>query len=260
LPRKLISLPHPQHTLRPSPRSLPPLPPPTPPRPTPAPQDPLSTQGRTLQDFDHVKKELTIEEAQEGGVEGSVIRNTNPGLQSVLSALGSEEAAAAFKAGGGGRRAEATRALAEAKVAAQKQREQGAAAGGGGGAGAKAGPAAQAQAQAQPGGDWRLRAPEKRHEHSFKPGAVTWDTDDYIAAGPEKKRKGGAGGQEAEAPGGKGAAAAAATAGGGKPSPQQWWEEHYKVRGPRCVPSAARVLQPARWPADPAALCPQLVP
>lgn len=177
-------------------------------------------QGRTLEDFDHVKKELTIDQPEE---DAGVIRNTNPQLQSVLSALGTAEAAQAFKAGGGGKRAEAARILAEAKLAAQKKKQEAAAQGSKGdkqAAGAPAGAAAGAAAAAGPAGDWRLRAPDKKHEYTMKPGAATWDTDDHISgAGADKKRKAGA------APD-----ADAQPSTSGRPSPQQWWEQHYKVK------------------------------
>jgi peptidyl-prolyl cis-trans isomerase-like protein 2 len=154
-----------------------------------------------------------------------VIRNTNPQLQSVLSALGTAEAAQAFKAGGGGKRAEAARILAEAKLAAQKKKEEAAAQAQGSkgdkqAAGAAAGAAAAGPAAAGPAGDWRLRAPDKKHEYTIKPGAATWDTDDHITgAGADKKRKAGA------APD-----ADAQPSTSGRPSPQQWWEQHYRVK------------------------------
>ncbi|GIL92386.1 hypothetical protein Vretifemale_19860, partial [Volvox reticuliferus] len=157
-------------------------------------QDPLNLSGRTIDQFDHVKRQLTLdedEEGAEGAAAGSSIRNVTEDMKRVLGALNTQDAKAAFASGGGGKRAEAARLLAEAKLKA---------AGGGGGAATAAGaPAGQAHdrqamttstsgqavsAATGPasanadtgGGDWRLRAPERSQDMpSFKPGTVTWD-------------------------------------------------------------------------------------
>ncbi len=159
-----------------------------------------------------------------------------------------QEAKEAFDSGGGGKRAQMARILAEAKLKAAggpaaaaaggaTGTEAGAAGGqahdrqgSGAAAAAAAGPAAAAAAAG--GGDWRLRAPDRSQDMpKFKPGAVTWDTDDYVkpaAAG------GGAGGKKSSAAGAKPQAAAAppssSDANGGKPSPAEWYERAGHVK------------------------------
>jgi peptidyl-prolyl cis-trans isomerase-like protein 2 len=176
-------------------------------------------------------------------------------MKRALGALGTQEAADAMARGGGGKRAEAKRLLAEAKLkggggsgAAAKAAAAGKPAGGGGAAGS-AGAAAAAAAppggEGGGGGDWRLRAPAASREMpTFKPGAVTWDTEDHTAAAEAaakasaaRKKKGGGGGSG----GGGGAAGPAAgpavgPGGGdagrnaGKPSPKEWYEAAGRVK------------------------------
>ncbi|GIL92325.1 hypothetical protein Vretimale_19576 [Volvox reticuliferus] len=238
-------------------------------------QDPLNLSGRTIDQFDHVKRQLTLdedEEGAEGAAAGSSIRNVTEDMKRALGALNTQDAKAAFASGGGGKRAEAARLLAEAKLKA---------AGGGGGAATAAGaPAGQAHdrqamttstsgqagsAATGPasanadtgGGDWRLRAPERSQDMpSFKPGAVTWDTDDYVkpvaAAGGGK---GGSGTGKANGAGGAAATAAAAAAGssdanGGKASPAAWYEAagHVKyVESASTTGAASRSFTSTAW-------------
>lgn len=101
----------------------------------------------------------------------------------------------AFNKGGGGRRVEAARLLAAAKAAAagkEAKKASGAATTGAADAAAadtsaSAAPApapsavGPAPASTSGGGDWRLRAPERSTAGpSFKPGALTWDTEDQV--------------------------------------------------------------------------------
>jgi peptidyl-prolyl cis-trans isomerase-like protein 2 len=168
-------------------------------------------------------------------------------MKRALGALGTQEAAEAMARGGGGKRAEAKRLLAEAKLkggggaaaaAAGSKPTSGSAAGGSGSAVAPA-PAGGG------GGDWRLRGPAaNRDMPAFKPGAVTWDTEDHTAeavaaaaakAAATRKKKGGGGGG---APGAKAAAAAQGPASGGdgggrnagKPCPKEWYEAAGRVK------------------------------
>ncbi|GFR52819.1 hypothetical protein Agub_g15442, partial [Astrephomene gubernaculifera] len=246
-------------------------------------QDPLNLSGRTIDQFDHVKRQLSLdEEDEEGGAAGaSSLRNTTEDMKRALAALNSQEAKHAFASGGGGKRAEAARLLAEAKLKAA-----GGAGGGAGsqagGAGAGAGAAAAERQGAAPsssgqagagagtgadgggggGGDWRLRAPDRSQElPTFKPGAVTWDTDDHIApsaataAGgannPNKTNKGkqqqqgGAAGKQQPA-----AAPASSDANGGKPSPSQWYEAagHVKyIESASTTGAASRSFTSTAW-------------
>jgi peptidyl-prolyl cis-trans isomerase-like protein 2 len=127
-------------------------------------------------------------------------------------------------AGGGGKRAEAKRLLAEAAV--RRGSAAAAAANGGSkqqqqqpaGAGSKTGTAAAAAGEK----DWRLTAPAKQKLPDFKPGAVTWDTDDYsTAAGAKQLQKQQA--QKAAAAGGAAGAAAIAA----RPNPKAWYDDHH---------------------------------
>eukprot|EP00887_Chlorella_sp_A99_P008218 scaffold12.g8218.t1 len=105
-------------------------------------QDPLNLSGKRMEEFDHVKKELAVEDDEE-----RVAREADPlfgikvaseDTQRILGALNTKEAEAAMAAGGGGRKAQAERLLAEAKAkaaakaapacAAKQQQQQAAAA------------------------------------------------------------------------------------------------------------------------------------
>ena len=81
-------------------------------------QDPLNLDGRMLDKFEHVKKGHEID-TRGGGVgdpdDSLNSRAMSADIKRVLEKLGTEDAAAALKSGGGGRRAEAERILAEAK-------------------------------------------------------------------------------------------------------------------------------------------------
>eukprot|EP00879_Flechtneria_rotunda_P018101 GHRR01018979.1.p1 GENE.GHRR01018979.1~~GHRR01018979.1.p1 ORF type:complete len:477 (+),score=141.25 GHRR01018979.1:219-1649(+) len=203
-------------------------------------QDPLNVSGRLISDFHHVKHELAADDDEETeGVKASSLRNVNQDMQRALGALGTQEAQEAFRAGGGGKRAEAKRLLAEAAV----RRASGAAAStsgrdatgsnissSGGGKVAAAAGANGTQARSgsssavatEMGKDWRLTAPAKKQLPDFKPGAVTWDTDDYTTvAGAKQLKKQQA--QQATATGGAAAAAALAA----RPNPKQWYDQHH---------------------------------
>lgn len=139
-------------------------------------QDPLNLSGKNLAEFDHVKHGRMVEEELEkaekqaadplyGINAGAIAQDT----QRALQALGSDEAAKAFEAGGGGRKAQAERALADAKAkeAANKQKNSAAAAGGA--------TITTANATSDP----RLRGtPRDPYANvNFKPGTHTWNTD-----------------------------------------------------------------------------------
>ncbi|KAG2449452.1 hypothetical protein HYH02_005599 [Chlamydomonas schloesseri] len=213
-------------------------------------QDPLNLTGRTIDQFDHVKRQLTLDDDEEGGADGapaSNIRNATDDMKRALGALNTTEAKDAFATGGGGKRVEAARLLAEAKAKASGGAAGGAGAGAGAGAGTKTAAEERQTGSGAPstsgaaaaagggGGDWRLRAPERTQDMpAFKPGAVTWDTDDKTAAAaaPQQGKGKGKGG-------GAGGAAAAAkpvtvdggsAANGGKPSPAAWYESKGHVK------------------------------
>eukprot|EP00198_Chlamydomonas_reinhardtii_P009039 XP_001698376.1 peptidyl-prolyl cis-trans isomerase, cyclophilin-type [Chlamydomonas reinhardtii] len=146
-------------------------------------QDPLNLTGRTIDQFDHVKRQLTLDDDE--GADGAAvsnIRNATDDMKRALGALNTSEAKNAFATGGGGKRVEAARLLAEAKAKAGGAGAGGAGAGAGSttaaqerqtgsGAPSTSGPAPAAAAGAG-GGDWRLRAPERNTEMpAFKPGA-----------------------------------------------------------------------------------------
>ena len=158
---------------------------------------------------------------------GSSLRNVNEDMQRMLGVLGTAEAREAAARGGGGKRAEAARMLAEARVRQRAGGKAGtggaaaAAAGAGGGGGAASQAAAAGAAAGGDGeGDWRLRGPGRQSGlPAFKPGAVTWDTEDHTVEERKAKKKGG-----------KGAAAAAAggsSSNGSKQSPKEWYEARH---------------------------------
>ncbi|KAG2482009.1 hypothetical protein HYH03_019033 [Edaphochlamys debaryana] len=213
-------------------------------------QDPLNLSGRAIENFDHVKKSLILDEDEEAAAAAaSCLRNVTEDMKRALGALQSDDAKAAFASGGGGKRAEAARLLAEAKLKA------GGAAGGSAAAAAAerqggSGPASTSAAASGPsgppgaagggggggggGGDWRLRAPERNDEApSFKPGAMTWDTEDRTAAAGAAGA-GAAGGKGKGKQGGKPAGAtpppSTDEANGGKPSPAEWYEAQGHVK------------------------------
>ena len=140
-------------------------------------QDPLNLAGKNLAEFDHVKHGRVLEEEEEReareadpmfGINANAMA---PDTQRALAALNSEEAAQAFTAGGGGKKAQAERALAEAKAKSRGGEETTAA--GGGVSKGSGGSALTAE------GDPRLKsAPRDPHAVvSFKPGAHTWNSD-----------------------------------------------------------------------------------
>uniref|UniRef100_A0A383V4T2 Peptidylprolyl isomerase n=2 Tax=Tetradesmus obliquus TaxID=3088 RepID=A0A383V4T2_TETOB len=194
-------------------------------------QDPLNVSGRLISEFHHVKFDLAADDDDEAQGEGAALRNVNQDVQRALGALGTQEAADAFAAGGGGKRAEAKRLLAEAAVrrgaaaaaakggSKQQQQQQPAGAGSKPSAAAAGSGAAAAAAGEK---DWRLTGPGKQNLPGFKPGAVTWDTDDYsTAAGVKQLQKAAA--QKAAAAGGAAGAAAIAA----RLNPKAWYDEHH---------------------------------
>ena len=80
-------------------------------------QDPLNLEGRMLDKFEHVKKGHEIDRGGGGnGADDNLnSRAMSADIKRVLEKLGTEDATAALVSGGGGRRAEAERILAEAK-------------------------------------------------------------------------------------------------------------------------------------------------
>uniref|UniRef100_A0A1D2A8I5 Peptidylprolyl isomerase n=1 Tax=Auxenochlorella protothecoides TaxID=3075 RepID=A0A1D2A8I5_AUXPR len=136
-------------------------------------QDPLNLSGKNLAEFDHVKKELTVESAEERAAREAQpmngIRAVDEDTQRVLSSLNTKEAELVFEAGGGGRKAEAERLLAKALQAATGK-----------------GDASNTAVPTQPGGtDPRLRsAPRAELNVSFRPGASTWNTDEPAPSAP----------------------------------------------------------------------------
>jgi hypothetical protein len=67
-----------------------------------------------------------------------------------------------------------------------------------------------------------LTGPGKQNLPGFKPGAVTWDTDDYSTAAGVKQLQKQAAQKEAAAGGAAGAAAIAA-----RPNPKAWYDQHH---------------------------------
>ncbi|KAK9818308.1 hypothetical protein WJX72_010373 [[Myrmecia] bisecta] len=126
-------------------------------------QDPLNLANRTLDNFDHVKKDLRVVDDEELARQQAdpmySLKSLSEDQKRVLSKLNTQDAAQAFASGGGGKKAEAHRILAEAKAAAQ-----------------------QAEVKTKRDGpDPRLQPPERQEKEAsslFKPGASTWNTDD----------------------------------------------------------------------------------
>lgn len=130
-------------------------------------QDPLNLSKRTVSEFDHVKHSRSIEDEETKAAREADpmfgIKNVDEDTKRALAALGTEEAAAAFASGGGGKKAQAERALAEAK--------------------AKKSAVTLSSAQGTPSGtpshNQLLTAEpfDPLKNVSFKPGTVTWNTD-----------------------------------------------------------------------------------
>jgi peptidyl-prolyl cis-trans isomerase-like protein 2 len=142
-------------------------------------QDPLNLSDKNLAEFDHVKHGRMAEEELEkaekyaadplSGINANAIAQDT---QRALQALGSDEAAKAFEAGGGGRKAQAERALADAKAkeAAAKNK--------------KTSPAAASKATTNNNNNTAINDPRLRGTPrdpyanvNFKPGTHTWNTD-----------------------------------------------------------------------------------
>jgi peptidyl-prolyl cis-trans isomerase-like protein 2 len=126
-------------------------------------QDPLNLEGRMLDKFEHVKKGHEIDRGGGGnGTDDNLnSRAMSADIKRVLEKLGTEDATAALVSGGGGRRAEAERILAEAKHKADATAED------------DAGPDKGADKSRL------LKAPTNHplDNVTFKPGSHTWNTD-----------------------------------------------------------------------------------
>ncbi|KAG1665158.1 hypothetical protein FOA52_005539 [Chlamydomonas sp. UWO 241] len=210
-------------------------------------QDPLNLTQRTIETFDHVVKEMAVEEEEgEGGAGMSSLRNVSEDMKRALGALSSSESKAAFDAGGGGKRAEAQRLLMAAKqLAAGKAGGMTAAAAAAAAAAATAGgksvvfdshDASTSGPQVAPGadaggGDWRLRAPERTRVAAFKPGTHTWNTEDHIEPeAPKRKPKYAEPGSDSAAAAAGAGAAAGGASGSGRQTPQAWYEAQGHVQ------------------------------
>mmetsp|Transcript_30121 Transcript_30121/g.57842 ORF Transcript_30121/g.57842 Transcript_30121/m.57842 type:complete len:606 (+) Transcript_30121:83-1900(+) len=143
-------------------------------------QDPMNLAQKELSKFDHVVKDLKVERAPEEPYANiNCMASSDTGR--VLASLGTDAAKAAFDAGGGGTKSEAERILAAAKQAA------------------KAAKLAAKEAAARV--DSTPEAPDsiipnahlKKTGVVFKPGAVTWNTDeperDTASRGKKGKKK-----------------------------------------------------------------------
>eukprot|EP00884_Botryococcus_braunii_P021935 jgi/Botrbrau1/8425/Bobra.0237s0045.1 len=140
-------------------------------------QDPLNLSGRNVSEFHHVKTKLSSRDgdadASEDPLAGLNTSNLGEDAQRILAKLNTEESAKAFAAGGGGKKVEALRLLAEAQLAQRDAK---------GGAKAKEAP--------KEGPDPRLQAPTREPVLPvFKPGASTWNTDDPSQAPPWVRAK-----------------------------------------------------------------------
>eukprot|EP00192_Tetraselmis_astigmatica_P009027 CAMPEP_0117695242 /NCGR_PEP_ID=MMETSP0804-20121206/28028_1 /TAXON_ID=1074897 /ORGANISM="Tetraselmis astigmatica, Strain CCMP880" /LENGTH=613 /DNA_ID=CAMNT_0005509287 /DNA_START=160 /DNA_END=2001 /DNA_ORIENTATION=- len=130
-------------------------------------QDPLNLTARELDRFDHVKKGLQLVDEEEQVPANNVNSNVSEDVQRALGALGSEDEQQKAGAGGGGKKAQLARVLADAKAQENK------------------GGSAAAAATKTVTNDPRLRAPERNDgDVSFRPGAATWNTDDYREGDP----------------------------------------------------------------------------
>ena len=124
-------------------------------------QDPLSLQARSLEAFDHVKRDLRVAPS---GPPPQPVHGVSQDMRRALDALGTAEASAALAAGGGGSKAQAGRAAADDAFA--KRGGGGAALGGGAAGSTKVLYSSGAAAGAGVGAV------------KFKPGTCTWDTED----------------------------------------------------------------------------------
>ncbi|GMH41521.1 hypothetical protein BSKO_09431 [Bryopsis sp. KO-2023] len=175
-------------------------------------QDPLNFQNKIVNEFEHVKKQLSVGDAQQADEtpQDSVFRTVTDDTRRVLETLGTPASKSAFDSGGGGKAAEAIRSLAAEKskkeVAAQRKSE------------------GKKPDEQQGKGDWRLRAPKRERVPTFKPGANTWDTDDYANPEDESKKKRKKNRQETETS----TEPKAFDANGAKANPKEAYEKHVK--------------------------------
>ena len=130
-------------------------------------QDPLNLAKRNLAEFDHVKYDRSAWDDSNNVDTNDPMFGLNVSalptdLKKTLAVLDTEEASKAFVEGGGGKKAQAVRALAEAKAKAKEK----------------------AASRVPEVADPRLRS-DPRHQAvpSFKPGAATWNTDDQRHGG-----------------------------------------------------------------------------
>lgn len=112
-------------------------------------QDPNDLSKRNFAQFDHVRNNRVLETSIENDPLKD-IKAVSEDTHRALSALGTKEATSAFQSGGGGKKAEAEMALAQAKIGGTSKPQ-----------------------------DMRLRSePRRRHETvTFKPGTATWNSD-----------------------------------------------------------------------------------
>lgn len=138
-------------------------------------QDPLNFQKKVIEEFEHIKNHLNVEEAPEE--DGSCLRHVSEDTQRVLDTLGTSSAKAAFESGGGGKAVEARRILAAAQSQDATNKEE------------NTKLEARALDKRNRPENWILQAPKRDRVVKFKPGANTWDTDDYINPEEESNKR-----------------------------------------------------------------------
>lgn len=167
-------------------------------------QDPLKLEGKQLDTFDHVKNNRLLvdeeEQARRAADPANNVKVVNDDVKRALGALGSNDEREKASAGGGGRKAQLARILAEAK------------------SNDKSGTTGTKRVSNDP----RLRAPARNDgDVAFRPGASTWNTDDCREGDPllaSKGKKKGAATDGAAAGGG-------VDANGGKPTPSEMYKQ-----------------------------------
>eukprot|EP00976_Prorocentrum_cordatum_P102740 1193186-Prorocentrum_minimum.AAC.3 len=137
-------------------------------------QDPLNIGCKELSKFEHVVKNLAVDKPAADPVNDFINCGGASDTQRALAALGTDAAKEAFNKGGGGNKSEAERILAAAKQAERAAKQE-----------------RKEAKRAEEAGT--LEAPDsivvdahlKRAGVVFKPGAMTWSTDE-----PVKEKKG----------------------------------------------------------------------
>ena len=138
-------------------------------------QDPMNLAGRAVDRFEHVVRGHDVAPARAPSAAGNVnAENVSADVKRVLAKLGTDEALGALESGGGGRKAQAERALAEAKAAAADPSS----------AGSKHPAESRARASSGLSGADKshlLRGPSPASHPldnvRFRPGSHTWNTD-----------------------------------------------------------------------------------